>query len=811
VIGGLGIHRELSPGFFQFFIVEGNIFDNTPGPSGNSVSDGYWIMLEPLSEGERLELIYGLSESLDGFFYSITAHITAVPVDCNTNTIFDSCDIDCGEPGGPCDVPGCGASTDCDGSLIPDECDADCWPTNLPNGIPDYCDVLNCPAGNASCADCNANRVPDECDTFIGFSQDCQSDGIPDECQTQGAVSASWAAGSGNWNVGANWCPNLTPDFPDNHVGTNYDVTIEGASSVVTLNTSPSVNSLSLSPGATVVVNDAGGANVRTLHSDGDIANEGVFRATDRERLVLDAPLIDQGGQCGVGGALEATDGALGAGEQTDKSILEVNGARVLGGIARTIGQNSEIHLIGGAELVDVCVDGVVIPDGQTGAFSGTVTNDGIMSVRGRTLDTRLDPRSADAVLEGGGCVQLTSQSFSRLGDFKASFTNSKTHRIEGGGLVYGGMINNGTLRADLPGQHLILSPPGNKRNDGLFLATGGGTLRLADDVSGSGRFQALGGTILLNPADESVSVQGSSLDVEDDDVSHPGRVVLNADSSLEITDNILVRPGGSLELNGNATVAVGQLVLDGEGAICECGAGRSGTVAGGRTPPGIKIGGTAQVQVRQDLVLRGGTRVGNSSSAGILLGGSFDNQSECECLFDWTKGALTFYGEGVHKIEISGRDIGPTIQGFGSGEYTNFAMGTIAVQAGVTVEFVDNVDYDGEPIPTMCDEALYIHELILGARASISIQNCRVYAEVFQGDMAAVAGMGVGCGAFGFLPTGDIDRNRRVDLQDWARVRNCLQGPSVHVSECGLTDFDGDGDVDLNDLRWFQTRFTGP
>ncbi|MDO8630041.1 MAG: hypothetical protein Q7R41_06065, partial [Phycisphaerales bacterium] len=248
-----------------------------------------------------------------------------------------------------------------------------------------------------------------------------------------------------------------------------------------------------------------------------------------------------------------------------------------------------------------------------------------------------------------------------------------------------------------------------------------------------------------------------------------------------------------------------------GGGAIDRCGAGHRGTVAGGRTPPVVTISGTAQVQVRQDLVLLGDTQIGNSSSAGVLLGGSFDNQGASESLFDWTKGTLTVYGEGVHRVEISGRDIGPTIQGFGSGEYTNFAMGTIEVQAGVTVEFVDNVDNDGDP--TMCDEALYVHELILGTGAHITIENCRVYAEVFQGEMAVVAGMGMGCGAFGFLPTGDFDRNRRVDLQDWALVRDCLQGPSVQalVDECGLTDFDGDTDVDLNDLRWFQTRFTGP
>ena len=51
---------------------------------------------------------------------------SAVPVwavDCNTNTIEDACDLDCGVALGPCDVPGCGLSADCDSNGVPDECD----------------------------------------------------------------------------------------------------------------------------------------------------------------------------------------------------------------------------------------------------------------------------------------------------------------------------------------------------------------------------------------------------------------------------------------------------------------------------------------------------------------------------------------------------------------------------------------------------------------------------------------------------------------------------------------------------------------
>ncbi|MCP4592525.1 MAG: hypothetical protein GY842_17460, partial [bacterium] len=44
------------------------------------------------------------------------------PPDCNSNGILDACDVDCGAPGGPCDVLGCGASADCNSDGIPDEC-----------------------------------------------------------------------------------------------------------------------------------------------------------------------------------------------------------------------------------------------------------------------------------------------------------------------------------------------------------------------------------------------------------------------------------------------------------------------------------------------------------------------------------------------------------------------------------------------------------------------------------------------------------------------------------------------------------------
>ena len=77
--------------------------------------------------------------------------------DCNRNGLSDVCDLDCGAPGGPCDLPGCGQSFDCNGNGVPDECEesSDC----NGNGIPDLLDVAT-----GTSPDCNGNCVPDECD-----------------------------------------------------------------------------------------------------------------------------------------------------------------------------------------------------------------------------------------------------------------------------------------------------------------------------------------------------------------------------------------------------------------------------------------------------------------------------------------------------------------------------------------------------------------------------------------------------------------------------------------------------------------------
>ncbi|HNQ23244.1 MAG TPA: hypothetical protein PKK06_09140 [Phycisphaerae bacterium] len=120
-------------------------------------------------------------------------------VDCNHNSINDPCDVNCGTPGGPCDVAGCGQSDDCNANNVPDECEPDCNGNGVadecdisggasldcqPDGVPDDCQLVN--------NECNGNGIPDDCDIASGFSLDCDGNGVPDECQPD--CNHNWVA-----------------------------------------------------------------------------------------------------------------------------------------------------------------------------------------------------------------------------------------------------------------------------------------------------------------------------------------------------------------------------------------------------------------------------------------------------------------------------------------------------------------------------------------------------------------------------------------------------------------------------------------
>jgi hypothetical protein len=57
----------------------------------------------------------------------------------------------------------------------------------------------------------------------------------------------------------------------------------------------------------------------------------------------------------------------------------------------------------------------------------------------------------------------------------------------------------------------------------------------------------------------------------------------------------------------------------------------------------------------------------------------------------------------------------------------------------------------------------------------------------------------------------GDFDGDGDVDLADFARLIDCMEGPGVQVvGDCLEVDSDADADVDLADAAWLSVRFDG-
>ena len=179
---------------------EGTGPQNNVDPYGrNRWGDYSYSTLDPLDHNTFWTIQeYGHGDNIWGTYIAVLSF--GAP-DCNDNGIPDPCDIDCGPPGGECDVPGCGQSEDCNLNGIPDECELEGNDCNA-NGVPDDCDIAD-----GTSQDCNENGIPDECDIADGTSLDCQPNGIPDECEIElGEVAIAFdLAGDPGWTTQGLW------------------------------------------------------------------------------------------------------------------------------------------------------------------------------------------------------------------------------------------------------------------------------------------------------------------------------------------------------------------------------------------------------------------------------------------------------------------------------------------------------------------------------------------------------------------------------------------------------------------------------
>lgn len=134
---GVGTFTKLDTDLSFFLERNGAIGDNgtfTPEPllfSGplasfpvvaNIDANGIWDIVMTTSLGDSNW--EGLTTTLMNGTITVLSAACFKNLDCNENGIIDTCDIDCGESGGVCDVAGCGESLDLNTNCIPDDCES---------------------------------------------------------------------------------------------------------------------------------------------------------------------------------------------------------------------------------------------------------------------------------------------------------------------------------------------------------------------------------------------------------------------------------------------------------------------------------------------------------------------------------------------------------------------------------------------------------------------------------------------------------------------------------------------------------------
>jgi hypothetical protein len=259
----------------------------------------------------------------------------------------------------------------------------------------------------------------------------------------------------------------------------NVDDTIEGSGQI------SSLESFDNQSGAMI---DANQGVPLTLYDQAAATNEGTVEATSGGTFVLDFSTLTQN-QSGANGTLLAS----GTG-----SKVELSSATLIGGTLTTTG-GGIIESSGGngATLQGVIISSgsiVTDPYGSALYLSGTIVNQGEIAVGSSTNGSSLFVGASGATLTGGGVIALGNNSGNLFdANGAAGELVNVDDSIQGSGSVTGlaSLANDAgaTVDADQSTPLLIYSISGGVTNNGVFEATGGGTLHVEESVAGSGVF----------------------------------------------------------------------------------------------------------------------------------------------------------------------------------------------------------------------------------------------------------------------------------------------------------------------------------
>lgn len=383
-------------------------------------------------------------------------------------------------------------------------------------------------------------------------------------------ITSTWNGGTGNWSTPADWTP---PTVPNNAAANTYDVTIASGASggdSVTLDTSPSINSLVL-----------GGGSTGSSLSD---------QTLNPQTLTIAGPLtINSNGALGLTsstvnvGATSSNAGAMNVGTNfisSTASIMSISGDLT----------NTGSITVGAASPP---------PPGPSSTLTvaGTLTNQHSLVIQGNlspfahayvgaTANLGALVNNGNTIIEAGATLNVT---------------NEIANLPVGSSLSVGGTINSGGNSHTLTGLSSIAGSLGFGNGQSNTITPTGGTLTLSGNLGADPLFGTTGSLVGVP---STVTINGALV------LTGTARIETSNGSSLTVTNGITDIPAG-------ASISV-------QGAFSPTGlASIEGTLAYAPGPLGSGEAGGGTITPNGATLTVSGTlsSTGSSQGPGIALG----------------------------------------------------------------------------------------------------------------------------------------------------------------------------------------------
>ncbi|MHA7811785.1 MAG: GC-type dockerin domain-anchored protein [Phycisphaerales bacterium] len=264
---------------------------------------------------------------------------------------------------------------------------------------------------------------------------------------------------------------------------------------------------------------------------------------------------------------------ADGAGTRIDLNSTSIDGGDILA-------LNGGVVEVNTASLTGAYLEGLMnVRNARTLTVTDSITNNGmiVVNTEGSISGTQIVFANDGAFL-GNGSVNLNSDGTrARIqGAAGVTVTNPSTHTIFGRGQIDADLVNNGLIRADVPGTELFLAT-NDKVNNATIRAQGGGSLDFSSITIENGS-----GQIIADGMDSRIDLNSTTINGGDILALNGGVVEVNTASltgayfeglmnvrnsrTLTVTDSIT--NNGMIVVNTEGSISGTQIVFANDGAF---------------------------------------------------------------------------------------------------------------------------------------------------------------------------------------------------------------------------------------------------